>query len=184
MCCDHGSSFNFLPATLSFHIGNFPNIYVDPDLDRALLRCRLCDGEESQEQANLAEEEGLELMADLKTRISEIEEWLASGILTEDLTKFPPQMKRKLSAAARDTDKKILDCGKPYWAVWGPGDGPEMDHEIFEGDEEDFQLEFPTKEEIEIASEPPKEEEKYVPELLKSSERKSSIQKRSFGQQR
>ncbi|PBP20025.1 hypothetical protein BUE80_DR009148 [Diplocarpon rosae] len=63
---------------------------------------------------------------------------------------------------------------RPYWAVWGPGDGPELDYEILGVTKRIFNSSTSTDEEKKIAPEPPWEEEKCAPQQLrKSSERKS-----------
>ncbi|CAL3971611.1 unnamed protein product [Diplocarpon coronariae] len=180
--CGHGSSFTFLPPKLGFLIENFPCNFADPVLDRALLRCRLCDGQETQEHANFVEAEGLELIAGLETRISETKDLLKSGKAKEDLVDVLPQLTRKLRAAIKNMDMKILDCWKSYWAVWGPGDGPEMDNEMFEGGEEDTQLEVPTDEEKKVASGLPKWKEDAAPELPRNSSKRESTKSKAPGE--
>ncbi|EKD12352.1 uncharacterized protein L3040_003596 [Drepanopeziza brunnea f. sp. 'multigermtubi'] len=139
--CAHGSGYMFLPPTLEFLAENFCYIASDLDIDRNLLRCRFCDLVETWAQCDIADNEGKAAITDLEAKIIETKKLLTSGKTKEDLTNILPTLKKKLSAVVWDTDMKIIDAWRPYWAVWGPGDGPEPRNEI---------VEEPVKEDLEI----------------------------------
>lgn len=130
--CGHGSSYMFLPPSLGFLAENFPYIGADLDIDRDLLRCRFCDVSDTQFQCDKIESNGKVAIEDMETKITETKEILISGKAKEDLTNMLPRLKKKLGEAMWDTDMKILNCWMGYWAVWGPGDGPEREYEIFD----------------------------------------------------
>ncbi|KAH6720484.1 hypothetical protein BKA61DRAFT_594946 [Leptodontidium sp. MPI-SDFR-AT-0119] len=143
--CSHSTIFYFLPPTLPFLKENFPTLIPDSDIDRMLLRCRLCDLIDTQAAADMAEAcpNGLEEEADLERQICELKQAITEGIKTDTENELP-RLQKKLNDAVNATDQRILDAWKIYWAVWGPGEGPDREDEEDYG--EDIVIEFPPKE--------------------------------------
>lgn len=155
--CGHSSTFSFLPPTLDFLAENFPSVVADRDIDRSLLRCRLCDLIETQAQADIVEAAppGQETIENIEKEINRVKELLAGGKIKEDLTNVLPMLKEKLASAVRAADARIEEVWKAHWAVWGPGEGPDQHDDDFvdESFEElDFQIEFPVEEKVKFKS--------------------------------
>jgi len=149
--CGHSTSFFFLPPTLTFLKENFTSLPSDKSIDRSLLRCRLCDLIDTQYAADLAEigPPDLPKEADIEKQIVDLKQAITEGTKT-DTENALPKLQRKLSAAVRATDERILEIWLRYWGVWGPGDGPKRgDDEVSgadSGEEDDFDIEFPHEE--------------------------------------
>ena len=149
--CGHSTTFCFLPPTLTFLKENFPSLPSDKSIDRSLLRCRLCDLIDTQYAADLAEigPPDLPKEDDIEKQIVNLKQAITEGTKT-DTENALPKLQRKLSAAVRATDERILEVWLRYWGVWGPGDGPKRgDDEVSgaeSGEEDDFNIEFPPEE--------------------------------------
>ncbi|KAH7396025.1 hypothetical protein BKA64DRAFT_75336 [Cadophora sp. MPI-SDFR-AT-0126] len=146
--CGHSTTFCFLPPTLTFLKENFPSLPRDTSIDRSLLRCRLCDLVDTQYAADLAEigPPNLENEVDLQKQIADLKQAITEGSQT-DTENALPKLQRKLSDVVRATDERIIEVWMRYWAVWGPGDGPQRGDEEF-GEEDDFDIEFPPEETV------------------------------------
>ncbi|KAG4433532.1 hypothetical protein IFR05_010987 [Cadophora sp. M221] len=168
--CGHSTIFSFLPPTLPFLKENFPTLIPDSNIDRMLLRCRLCDLIDTQAAADMAEAcpAGLEPESDIEKQISELKQAITEGVKMDAENELPI-LQKKLDDATYATDQRILAAWKIYWAVWGPGDGPGREDEEDYG--EDIEIEFPLQREdksefapvedikIDIEIETPHEEE-------------------------
>lgn len=149
--CGHSTTFCFLPPTLTFLKENFPSLPSDKSIDRSLLRCRLCDLIDTQYAADLAEigPPDLPQEADIEKQIADLKQAITEGTKT-DTENALPKLQRKLSAAVRATDERILEVWLRYWGIWGPGDGPKRgDDEVSgeeSGDGEDFDIQLPPEE--------------------------------------
>ncbi|KAG4416390.1 hypothetical protein IFR04_010436 [Cadophora malorum] len=128
--CGHSTSFCFLPPTLTFLKENFASLPSDKSIDRSLLRCRLCDLIDTQYAADLAEigPPYLPKEADIEKQIVDLKQAITEGTKT-DTENALPKLQRKLSAAVRANDERILEVS-----------GAES------GEEDDFNIEFPPEE--------------------------------------
>jgi hypothetical protein len=130
--CGH-SKFKFLPPTLSFLVENF--ITPNQDIDRSILRCKLCDLLATQERANHADKPPPtheSLVDKIDRDIKLMRDLISEGIRKDELEKTLEVMEKQLDDAVMATDLKITAAWKEYWAIWGHGDGPDRANEYYE----------------------------------------------------
>lgn len=148
--CGHNTTFCFLPPTPTFSQQNFSFLTPEPSIDRGLLRCRLCDLIDTQAAADEAEAipSGQETEADIEQQISELKQTITEGVKT-DTENALPRLQKRLNAAVKATDLRILEAWKAYWAVWGPGGGLDREDEFKDEGEDlgEIEIEFPPENE-------------------------------------
>jgi hypothetical protein len=82
----------------------------------------------------------------LQNHIASAEQLIAEGIQNEELEKTLPSMKQMLADEIKATELRMVEVWKEYWAIWGPGEGPEIPNE------------YPVEEEIQdVVEEPSKD---------------------------
>lgn len=119
--CGHKTNFSFLPPSLDKFAKNFPDLLPDLDIDRTILRCRLCDLIDTEAEADRAALKAKRTIVDIEARLAEANQ----GIVTwEDPADFIPRLLQERSDTLRGMDQKIREVWEKFWAVWGPGEGP------------------------------------------------------------
>jgi hypothetical protein len=130
--CGHENCYIDLPPTLEFLVENFPLITPNETLDRSISRCRLCDliaTNGRQDQAVYPPPTFTNPIDGIRRHIALTEQLIGEGIRKEELETSLPLMKKALGDEIRATDQMILEAWAGHWAIWGPGEGPDLEDE-------------------------------------------------------
>jgi hypothetical protein len=123
---------------------NFPLTTPNETIDRSMSRCRLCDliATSTRESAGVYPPPTYSSPIEgLQKHIASAEQLIAEGIRKEELEATLPSMKQMLTDEMKATELRMLEAWKRHWAVWGPGEGPEMSNEYVEEDASDEAVE-------------------------------------------
>jgi hypothetical protein len=138
--CGHEDCFVATPPTLTFMLENFSVVTPDPTIDRSIPRCRLCDliAARTRETAAVHPPPTYSSAIErLQNHITSAEQMIGEGIRKEELEATLPSMKQMLANEIWATELRMLDAWKGHWAIWGPGEGPEMPDEYVLVEEEE-----------------------------------------------
>jgi len=130
--CGHEACYVDLPPTLEFLVENFPAITPSETLDRSIPRCRLCDLIEAkcrEDQAVYPPPTFTNAIDRIREHIATTEQLICEGIRKEELETSLPLMNKALDDEIRATDQRILEAWAGHWAIWGPGEGPDLENE-------------------------------------------------------
>jgi hypothetical protein len=147
--CGHEECYISTPPTLQFMLEDFPLITPNETIDRSIPRCRLCDliaASTRESAAVFPPPTYASPIEGLQNHIASAEQLIAEGIQNEELEKTLPSMKQMLADEIKATELRMVEVWKEYWAIWGPGEGPEIPNE------------YPVEEEIQdVVEEPSKD---------------------------
>jgi hypothetical protein len=137
--CGH-SEFIKIPPTLGFLTKTFPRIKPDSTIDRTVPRCRLCDLIAAQQREDEAVSETYTRpIRETEKDIRNTQDLISRDIGKEYKDELEPllaQMRKRLDQAFRTREAKIAEAWIRHFAIWGPGEGPDLPNEVFvEGDE-------------------------------------------------
>jgi hypothetical protein len=130
--CGHEDCYISLPPTLESLIENFPIITPNETLDRSIPRCRLCDlitAGTREDQAAYPPPTFTNPIEGIRRHIALTEQLIGDNIRKEELEASLPLMKKALEDEIRATDQRILEAWAGHWAIWGPGEGPDLENE-------------------------------------------------------
>lgn len=136
--CNHETTYLQVPPSLKFLVQNYPHIVPHQTLDRSTPRCKLCDLISAHERATIAENPPpyINAVEQIERDIELIDKLVTADVATkqdkEDLTVLHDQLRDAIMLA----DIRIQEAWYPYWAIWGPGDGPEVLDTVFDDGED------------------------------------------------
>jgi len=81
-----------------------------------------------------------------QNHIASTEQLIAEGVRKEELEATLPSMKKMLDDEIKATELRMLEAWKGHWAIWGPGDGPEIAYDCPEEEEPEDVVEYKAKE--------------------------------------
>jgi hypothetical protein len=146
--CGHDECYTFTPPTLEFMLETFPSIVPNETINRSVPRCRLCDliATGTRESAAVYPPPTYSSPIEgLQKHIASAEQLIAESIRKEELEATLPSMKQILADEMRATELRMLEAWKGHWAIWGPGEGPEMSNEYVEEDASEEAVEEKSK---------------------------------------
>ena len=126
-----------------------PLITPDETIDRSIPRCRLCDliAASTRESAAVYPPPTYSSAIEgLQSHIASAEQLIAEGVRKEELEATLATTKKMLEDEIRATELRMLEAWKSHWAIWGPGDGPEIAYEPPEEEEPEDIVECKPKE--------------------------------------
>jgi hypothetical protein len=142
--CGHEECYITLPPTLEFLTENFPLITPNGTLDRSILRCRLCDlitANAREEQAAYPPPTFTNPIPEIRRHIKLTEQLISEDIRKEELEASLPLMMKTLEDEISSTDMRIMEAWMGHWAIWGPGEGPDLENEYVAEEEPELENE-------------------------------------------
>ncbi|KAE9369727.1 hypothetical protein N431DRAFT_493499 [Stipitochalara longipes BDJ] len=130
--CGHEECYISTPPVLEFMLEEFPLVIPNEIIDRSIPRCKLCDliaASTRESTAVYPPPTYSSPIEGLQNHIASAEQLIGEGIRKEELEATLPSMKQILADEIRATELRMLEVWKEHWAIWGPGEGPEVPNE-------------------------------------------------------
>lgn len=133
--CGHEECYITLPPTLEFMIENFPLITPIEEIDRSIPRCRLCDliaANAREQEAAYPPPTFTNPIPGLRRHIKVTEQLVSEDVQKEEVEALGaslPLIRQTLEDEIKVTDQRILEAWMSHWAIWGPGEGPDLENE-------------------------------------------------------
>ena len=145
--CGHEECYISTPPAVEFMLEDFPVITPNETIDRSIPRCRLCDliaASSRESTAVYPPPTYSSAIEGLQNHIASAEQLIVEGIRKEELESTLPSMKQMLADEINATELRMLEAWKEHWAIWGPGERPEILNEYPAEEElEDVVEEYP-----------------------------------------